>query len=187
MYYYLKGQIKHIGLNFIVIDVNGIGFKVFVSHVDDFFIDESTKVFTHQVIREDEHFLVGFVTIEEQTLFNKLIQVKGIGPKTAINALGDTTPEKLMAAIANNDIAYLKKLPGIGPKAASQIILDLKGELEMSTNKSQGKISQTKLELKDALKNFGYKSSEIERVLPSISDHLSLEEMVKAALSLLRK
>ncbi len=104
-------------------------------------------------MREDEQYLVGFKTEYEKEAFLSLISVKGIGPRTALGAMSATTAEELFNAIAANNITFLKKLPGIGAKAAAQIILDLKGQL---TGSPSGNPNQYD-EVRDALKGLGYK------------------------------
>ena len=101
-------------------------------------------VYTLHIVREDDELFVGFKTIEEKNVFTKFISVKGIGPKTAINALKDTTIDKFKEMIINEDIKGLKKLSGIGPKAAGQIILDLKGSLKQSSQVLKVKLNLIK-------------------------------------------
>lgn len=183
MIYYLKGEIVQILDESIIIDVSNIGYKVLVSHPTDYEIGQQVTLYTHQVIREDEQYLVGFTSLEEKAVFISLIKVKGLGPKSAIVALRDTTPQQVINAIASNNVAYLKKLPGIGAKAAAQIILDLKGELTGS--KGDPGVYD---EVYEALKSLGFKGAAIDRVLASINEpNASTEELVKIALSKLKK
>ena len=129
MYYYLKGTIVEQGENYIVIDVCGIGYQVLVMHPLDFPLFELCLVYIAHIVREDEEYFVGFKDLQEKKVFNQLISVKGIGPRTALTALRGISIDEFIACIQNEDIKRLKKLEGIGPKAASQIILDLKGSL----------------------------------------------------------
>ena len=129
MIYSLKGRVLLVDGDTVVIDVHDVGYQVLVSHVNDYEIGQEVFLYTYNVVREDEQYLVGFSSLDEKKVFLALIKVKGLGPKTVINALSSTTPNDVKNAIAANNVAYLKKLPGIGAKAASQIILDLKGEL----------------------------------------------------------
>ena len=130
--------------------------------------------------------MVGFKTFYEKQIFNKLISVKGVGPKTAISALGGTTPEQLVSAIDRSDILFLKKLPSIGPKAASQIILDLRGKLTFSAETKTG--DKNLDEAIDALKQFGFKANEITVAINKITERdLSTEEYIRKALSLLSR
>lgn len=183
MYFYLRGTIVLHQKNSIVIECNGVGYEVFVSHPEEYIIGDMMLVYTSFYVREDEQFLVGFKSFEEKMLFNKLVSVKGIGPKTAISALGSTTPSLLIDAIDRNDIIYLKKLNGIGNKAATQIILDLRGKLLKNDAKTGDKALDDAV---DGLRSFGFKTNEINSVLEKIQERgLSCEEYIKRALSLL--
>ena len=183
MIFYLKGRVVFKDKDSIVIDVHDVAYQVLVSHIDSFKVGEEIVLYTYSVVREDEEYLVGFSSLEEKNVFLSLIKVKGLGPKTAINALSTTTPDLVLQAIASNNVAYLKKLPGIGAKAAAQIILDLKGQLT-GTNGNPGVYD----EVYDALKELGYKGAAIDRVLSSINEpDLDAEQLLRVALSKMRK
>ena len=171
MYYYLKGTIEEILEDSIVIDVNGIGYQVLVSNPSDFVLYSVLTLYVYYVVREDEHYLVGFKTKEEKSFFEKLILVKGIGPRTAIGALSGISLNDFIAAIMNDDVKKLKKLPGIGPKAASQIILDMKGTLVQVESKAASKILNENMETaKQALLTLGFKATEIDQYFKQVSD-----------------
>ena len=185
MFYSLKGYIDTIKENYIVIDVHDVCYQLLVSHSEDYKIDELVRVYTYQVIREDEQFLVGFLTIEEKEIFENLISVKGIGPRTAINALSQTRPTDLKTAILTSNVSYLKKLPGIGAKAAAQIILDLKGSLKQSSLSSIESKTKFNKEQEDAisvLKSLGFKGKDIEDILNKLPEVLSASEYVNEVL-----
>lgn len=119
-----------------------------------------------------------------------LINVKGIGPKTAIGALSTTDPKTFILAIENSDIKFLKKLPGIGPKAAQQIVLDLRGHLAMQNEEKSSKkvLTEEEKDTIEALKSLGFKMGDIEKTLAKIDkDGLSSARLTKEALLLLRK
>ena len=184
MIYFLRGKVALIDNDTIVIDVNDVGYQVLVSHVNDYHIGEEVLVYTYNVVREDEQYLVGFSSLDEKSVFLSLIKVKGLGPKSAINALSSTSPEEVVQAIASNNVAFLKKLPGIGAKAAAQIILDLKGQL---TGGSKGDPTVYD-EVYDALKGLGFKGAAIDRVLATINEpDASAEDILRIALNKLRK
>ena len=184
MYFYFKGKITHIDNNFVVIEVNNIGYQVFTPRVSSFSLGEETTIYLYNVVREDEQYLAGFTSINEKLAFESLIAVKGIGPRTALNALSETTPDDLFLAIQSNNVNYLKKLPGIGAKAAAQIILDLKGQL---TQESKADINQYK-DVREALKSLGFKVKDIDDVLAKINiPHATNEELVREALKRLKK
>ena len=184
MIYFLRGKVALIKEDYIVLDVRDVGYQILVSHIDDYVLNEDVLIYTYNVVREDENYLVGFRTIEEKEVFLSLIKVKGLGPKTVIGALSATTPNDVINAIASNNVAYLKKLPGIGAKAAAQIILDLKGEL---TGGSKGNPKQYE-EVYEALKSLGFKGAAIDRVLATINEPgATTEEVLRIALSRLKK
>lgn len=183
MIYFLRGKVALINNESIVLDVNDVGYELLVSHVDDFSLNEEVLVYTYNVVREDENYLVGFKNIEEKNVFLSLIKVKGLGPKTVVGALSATTPKEVINAISSNNVAFLKKLPGIGAKAAGQIILDLKGEL----TGSKGNPKQYD-EVYDALKSLGFKGAAIDRVLATINEPgATSEEIIRLALRSLKK
>lgn len=184
VYFYLEGLITLHQKDSIVVDCHGVGYQVFVSHPEAYELGSVSKVYTSFYVREDEQFLVGFKTFEEKQLFNKLISVKGIGPKTAIAALGGTTPDKLIDAVDRSDILFLRKLPGIGPKAANQIILDLRGKLAYANSTKTG--DKNFDEALEALKSFGFKQAEIIQACSKITERgLTTEEYLKKALNLI--
>ena len=167
----------------VVVDVHDVGYQVLVSHVNDYEVGQDVFLYTYNVVREDETYLVGFSSLEEKEVFLALIRVKGLGPKTVIGALSATTANDVKNAIASNNVVYLKKLPGIGAKAASQIILDLKGEL--TGTKGDPTVYD---EVAEALKELGFKGAAIERVLATINEKdASPEEVLRLALAKLRK
>ena len=183
MIYFLRGKVAHIDEDTVIMDVRDVGYQVLVSHIEDYEIGEEVFIYTYEVVREDDQYLVGFRTLEEKAVFLALIIVKGLGPKSAIGALSATTPQQVINAIASNNVAYLKKLPGIGGKAAAQIILDLKGELTGS--KGDPGVYE---EVYDALKELGFKGAAIDRVLATINEpDAKPEDVLRIALSKLRK
>ena len=184
MIYFLKGRVALKDKDTVVIDVNNVGYQVLVSHIDNFIAGQEVLLYTYNVVREDEQYLVGFSSLDEKSVFLSLIKVKGLGPRTAIGALSSTTPEEVVNAIASNNVAYLKKLPGIGAKAAAQIILDLKGELTGGSKGDPGVYE----DVYEALKGLGFKGAAIDRVLATINEPgASSEDILRIALSKLRK
>ena len=183
MYEYIIGKIDSIDPGFICLDNNGIGYKIYVSNPYSFKENEEYKVYLYEHIREDEDSLYGFKTKEERDFFLKLINVKGLGPKMALPLFSSGSLDGIIDAIERENILYLKKFPKIGDKVARQIILDLKGKL----------VSKTSLnvvhddELNEALIALGYKTSDINKVIPKINNELTIEEKIKEALKLLLK
>ena len=192
MYYYLKGTIVEQGENYIVIDVGGIGYQVLVMHPEDFPLFELVLVYVAHIVREDEEYFVGFKDLQEKKVFNQLISVKGIGPRTALTALRGITIDEFVACIQNEDIKRLKKLEGIGPKAASQIILDLKGSLSdfgvVSSKTTKKGMNKAQEEALLALKSLGFKVKEIEECFERINDDLlTTEQYITAVLRMMRR
>ncbi len=185
---FIKGTITAYGADWIVIEQNGIGWKVFYPHTEAIHLNESVQIFTYMHITENDVSLFGFESQEEQDLFTRLISVKGLGPKTAINMLAHTTSNRLIASIEQGDVNLLKSMPGIGAKTASQIILDLKGKL-VHTDKEKENYSSEINDACEALKNLGYKQGEITQAakIMSESSNLSTEEYLKIGLQFLMK
>lgn len=187
---FLKGDIVEINVDYIIVDVNGIGYQVNVGKPQDFTYGQSL-IYTYFQVKEDGISLFGFKTKQEQNLFMRLINVSGIGPKTASGILGATTVNALITAIELGNIAFLKKLPAIGPKAAQQIILDLKGKLvsDETANKPSVKKSELYSDVYDALRQFGFKVAEIDNVINKI-EHIedkATSVIIKECLKMLRK
>ena len=184
MYSYLEGKIEYQESSYIVIDVNGVGYNVFVPNPYSYELNKSYRVFVYNHIREDEYSLYGFKTLEEKELFMKLINVKGMGPKVASGMFATGSINGIVDAINKENLLYLTKFPKIGEKLARQIILDLKGKLYIeSTNVEEDSVE----ELISVLENLGYKSAEIKKIVGQIDSSKSLEEQVKDALKLLLK
>ncbi len=182
MFDYLKGKITKQLANYIVIDVNGVGYKVYTPNPYKFKENEETIVYVYNHIREDENSLYGFSSEEERDLFLRLIDVKGLGPKMAMPILATGSINGIIDAIDRENILYLKKFPKIGEKLARQIILDLKGKLVMSEGSSE---SNDELVL--ALEALGYKTNDIKNIVVKVDKTLSIENQIKEALKLLLK
>lgn len=184
MFYALKGYVDLIKSDYIVLDVHDVSYQLSVAHPEEYALDELVKVYTYYVVREDEQYLVGFNDLEEKEIFLRLISVKGIGPRTAINALSKTTPTQLKEAIRGSNVAYLKKLPGIGAKAAAQIILDLKGEVSLEDAHDIGMTAQA-LDAKEALKSLGFKVTQIDEAFRKLNLDQDTSTIIRDALQIL--
>ena len=180
MFEYIEGIVKIVETSYVVIDINGIGFKIFMPNPYVCFLDEKTKIYLYNHVREDENILYGFKKQEEKELFLKLINVKGLGPKMALPILATGSVEGIKDAINRENIMYLKKFPKIGDKVAKQIILDLKGKVTAT----EGFVDKED-ELYQVLQSLGYKSLDINRVIKQINREQTIEEQVKEALKLL--
>ena len=204
---YIKGTLESIARGYIVIDVGGLGYKIFMSEIamqNVGKIGDTVKVHTYYRVMEDDISIFGFNTKEELRLFELLISVSGVGAKTAIAMLGAIAPSDFAIAIIYDDINTLKKLPGIGAKTAQRICLELKDKLKKeqtieelsdtvnseSIQKIKNKVvKDTKVEeATTALQVLGYNSKEIENAMENIdTENLSLEELIKAELKELAK
>ena len=190
MYYYLRGRVSLVTDEMAVIDVGGIGFEISIINPHDFIVGEEMLVYTQHIVKDDDELLVGFRTKEEKNLFNKLITVKGIGPKTAISALHNVSVDEFLTWVETDNIKALKKLPSIGAKAAGQIILDLKGSLRSSTltniamnqNNLSLSLNQNQEDAKKVLLSLGFKKGDIDSYLLKIPETLSASEIVSEVL-----
>ena len=177
---FVRGLVHAYGVDYVLIDVNGIGYRINFNHPEALTVGKEMTIYTYQNVREDEISLFGFLTLAEHDLFVKLISVKGLGPRIASNILGRASTDDVIRAIEDGDVEFMKRMPGVGNKTASQIILDLKGKLV----DTDGDIADDKLkEVADALKQFGYKNQEIKPVIKSLKNEKgSTDELVKKAL-----
>jgi holliday junction DNA helicase ruvA len=192
MYAYIKGSLEVKTSGYIVIDVNGIGYKIFMSETaiaELGEIGQIVKVHTYLKVKEDEMSLYGFNTNEELRMFELLLSVSGIGAKSAINILSNITPSSFALAVITNDVAKIKALPGIGPKGAQRIILELKDKLNKQQDieeveKQVQKVVDTQKynEAISALQVLGYSKKEIECALKGIGEDLTVEEIIKLGL-----
>ncbi|KUO74581.1 MAG: hypothetical protein APF77_08215 [Clostridia bacterium BRH_c25] len=132
MYEYLNGRVDYIGEDYAVIDISGLGYKVFTSQntVRKLKISEIAKIFTHLIVKEDDLVLYGFSTRDELGMFKLLISVSGVGPKAGVSLLNQYKSSEIAASIIARDIGKLTKAQGIGKKIAERIILELKDKID---------------------------------------------------------
>ncbi|MGO4887418.1 Holliday junction branch migration protein RuvA [Anaerobacillus sp. MEB173] len=201
---FIVGKLEYIDPQSIVVENNGIGYQVFCPNPFAFQgeMDKIMKVFTYHYVREDIQRLYGFKTRNERALFEKLLNVSGIGPKGALAILASGQPEQVVSAIEEEDEKFLVKFPGVGKKTARQIILDLKGKLtdflpttlEMSglfanqnNEVAEPQTNQALSEAIEALRTLGYVEKEIKKITPKLEDEkgLSTDQYIKKALQLL--
>ncbi|MFC4776486.1 Holliday junction branch migration protein RuvA [Paenibacillus sp. GCM10023252] len=127
---YVKGHVVHLDSEYIVVDVRDIGYQVYTPNPYAFAGQEgAVTVYTHHHVREDATLLYGFQTREQQALFRRLLEVSGIGPRVALGILAGGSPDAVIAAIQQENLTYLTRLPGIGKKTAQRMVLDLKDKL----------------------------------------------------------
>lgn len=196
MFAYIKGSLEEKSNSYVVIDVNGIGYKVFMSQtaiekMED--IHSIIKVYTYYYVREDNISLYGFLTNEELKMFELLLSVSGIGAKSAIAMLSEITPSDFAFAIISNDVSKLVKIQGIGNKTAARIILELKDKLKTEqalinneTKSSSIQADETISEAISALQMLGYNRKEIDKALQELdAEKLGIEGIIKQALKIL--
>lgn len=195
---YLKGKLVTKSIEFIIVESNNIGYKVYMAKSDIEKLENigtDIKIYTYMKVREDDISLYGFISNEELTMFELLISVGGIGAKSAIAILSNIAPSKFALAVITNDVATIKKLPGVGPKTAQRIILELKDKIktedavniEEQNHESREIVEkQNEEELIQALQVLGYRRYEINKILPNIKEK-EIEAKIKEALQYLSK
>lgn len=193
MYAYIKGTLEEKNKDSIVIDVGGIGYKIFLSEQSLSKLGELgeiIKVYTHYHVREDNISLYGFLSNEELKMFELLIQVSGIGAKTAITMLSNITPSQFAVAIITDDVKTLTKIPGVGSKSAQRMILELKDKLKTEDAISKDTEVKAKVENNEnteeaiqALQILGYNKGVINKAIEKLDlNGLSTEDIIKLAL-----
>lgn len=186
---FVKGIVCSVAKDSVVLDNHGIGYQIFVSDPAKITLNSELILYTYQHVREDAVLLFGFFSMEEHDVFLRLISVKGVGPKTAMTMLGVCPVNEVIAAIENNDVATLKKLPGIGAKTAQQIVLDLQGKLVEDELEKTAAENDNQKDAIDALKALGYKQAEINSIQKEWKNEesKSVDEYIRQALTLLAK
>lgn len=195
MYEYMNGMVTVVKPTFIVLEVNDIGYKLLVGNPYQYTVDQPALIYVEQVIRDTEQVLYGFTDEAEKALFDQLTSVAGIGPKSALAILAANDQDGLTVAIANGDVKFLTKFPGVGKKTAQQIILDLKDKMVVTDGLSHTNAIEpaavTDPNFADglaALAALGYSTKELDRITPKL-EKLDLEGpdgYVRAGLNLLR-
>jgi Holliday junction DNA helicase RuvA len=183
----LEGTLEYRGDNSIIINVGGIGFRVYVpaSTLSQLgAVKGRVSLYTHLHVREDNISLYGFASSEELTLFKSLISVSGIGTKLALSLLSALNPEQLVMAITSGDIDLLSQTPGIGKKMASRLVVELRGKLEKDWREMALPLAPERVDVIAALTGLGYSVTEAAKAISRLpdSEELSLEEKVKMAL-----
>ena len=192
---YVKGMLKIIQDEAIVVETGGIGYELICPNPFDYqrYLNQEVLIHTYFHVREDAQY--GFKDTDEKLLFKKLISVSGIGPKSALGILSAADIPSFVAAVENEDEKYLMTFPGVGKKTARQIILDLKGKLSQTfeiTPRDENLHTENQdalQEAKEALKALGYTEKELSIVIPELrkASLTNTDEMVKKGLALLLK
>lgn len=185
---FVNGVVRIIRSDRVVLDVHGVGYEVYLANALSQKMGDELFLYTYQHVREDAILLFGFLKEEDYEVFMRLINVKGIGPKTAQTMLSVCSGKEMIEAIENDDIKKLKSLPGIGTKTAGQIVLDLKGKF-VSLETSDGATSNPVWgQVQDALLSLGYKTNQLTKIKKELENtELGEDEMLRQALILLAK
>jgi len=195
---HLKGQLTYKSPEHTIVDVNGVGYLVFTP-LSTYYalpsIGQTVSLKVHTRVREDEFKLFGFLTEEEQTIFQKLITINKVGPRLALAILSGMSPKDLLSAVMNNDYAKLSTIPGVGKKTAERLTMEMKDKLADMTlemDRSTDYIPTKQGFYDDALSallNLGYKKPEAEKALKTIYSQngkdAGLEEIIKESLNIL--
>lgn len=200
---YIKGILEIKTKGYIVVEAGGLGYKIFMPEstiANTGNIGDKVQIYTFMRVREDDVSLYGFLTNEELRMFELLLSVSGIGAKGALGILSNITPSQFALAVISNDVAILKKVPGIGPKTAQRAILELKDKLkkeqeisivegeETSNIEQVIKEDEKVSEAISALQVLGYSKREIIEALQTIEvTSLSVEDIIKKGLANLAK
>ena len=206
MLVYIKGEIVQKQIGYVVIDVGGIGYKIYMSETSIEQIGnvgEIKKVNTYYRVSEDDISIFGFNTLEELRMFELLISVSGIGAKTAISMLAVCEPTDFALAVISDDINTLTQIPGVGAKSAQRIILELKDKIKKEqqiqelTKVTKGKNTKVEVAIENnkkideaiaALQVLGYNKKEIEKAFDKLDKkELSTEDLIRKGLTILGK
>lgn len=197
MFDYIKGILTKITAKYIVIETMGIGYVIHVANPFRFSdkVNTETKIFLHQVIRDDAHLLYGFESESEKDIFSNLISVNGIGPMTSLAIIAVDDNEGLVHAIDTQNITYLTKFPKVGKKTAQQMILDLEGRVSLGQDLPTTKEVEVALlenmaleEAMEALLALGYKASELKKIKKFFDGtNDTAENYIKSSLKMLMK
>ena len=198
MFAYIKGELQVKSNNYVVVETSGIGYKIYMStnaieKLGE--IGDSVKIHTYYYVREDNISLYGFLSNDELRMFELLLQVSGIGAKSAITMLSEITPSEFTFAVITDDVSKLVKIPGVGNKTAARIILELKDKLKTEQaiskdEKIKASIHNEEIisEAVSALQILGYTKKEINSVIEKLEiQNLNVEEIIKKALTILGK
>jgi len=179
---YLKGTPKIVD-NFVIIMTNGVGYKVEVgSQTLAQLSTQEVELYIHTYVREDRLELFGFLQLAQLKLFKLMIEISGVGPKTAIEIV-DRNPEQIVQAVQNSEVNFFKGIPRIGKKTAQKIILELKPKLGSLKELSLGPRSPKEQDVCEALTVLGYEESDIIAILQDCNlEELSVEEAVRQVL-----
>ena len=194
MFAYIKGTVTEIGTDEIIVETGGIGFSVFTSSQDSARLtkNQQATIYTHLNVREDDMSLFGFLTKEERSVFRMLINISGVGPKSALSILSCLSVDELRMAVLSDDYKAIAKANGIGPKTAQRLVIELADKFHLedvlgeydeaspATSAPEDIVSETAM----ALSSLGYSNVEALRAIKKVpdSESMTVEQLLKAAL-----
>jgi Holliday junction DNA helicase RuvA len=183
---HIAGEVTDKSINSVVVDVNGIGYEVYVSERDIENVPSSGKImlFTHFAVRENAQELYGFMIAESKRLFELLLGVSGVGPKVAMSIAGLGTAAEVKSAIASSNVAYIQSASGVGKRGAEKVIVELKDKVGVTGDDSfvVDQLNESD-DAAAALVALGYSATEATKALSNIDASLDVEARVKAALT----
>ena len=183
----LEGIIEKKEPTLLNLNVNGIIYEIFISiNCSSKIIDNKIKLFITHIIREDSQSLYGFLESNEKKLFDTVIKINGVGPKVALAICSTFTASSFSQIVSSNDISMLKRVPGIGPKGASRILVELSGFIIDGEDGEEDSTASTAFEASLALESLGFKKDVVSKVLKSC-DATTTGELVRQALRKLQK
>jgi Holliday junction DNA helicase RuvA len=196
----ISGKIVHKGISHVIVDVHGVGYRIFIPLTTFYELPEAGQTITlhvHTNVKQDAINLFGFYTIQERDLFQLMISVSGIGPKMSMNILSGISAQELLRAISGGNVGKLVNIPGVGKKMAERLILELKEKVikkmmieEMPAADDQHQAGEIIIEdALSALVNLGYKSNvakdALDRVLQASEEELGMDQLLKKTLKIL--
>lgn len=196
----ISGKIVHKGVSHVIVDVHGVGYRIFIPLTTFYELPEAGQVITlhvHTTVKQDAINLFGFYTVQERDLFQLMISVSGIGPKMSMNILSGISAQELLRAISGGNVGKLVNIPGVGKKMAERLILELKEKVikkmvmeEMPAADDQHQAGEIIIEdALSALVNLGYKSNvakdALDKVLRASEEELGMDQLLKKTLKIL--
>lgn len=186
----LLGVVLDKSLDYVVLDVGGVGYEVFVTVEDGsrMSLSQSAKLYIYEHIRENSHDLYGFLSNDAKLLFEQLLSVNGIGPRVAISILNIGGIDNVRQAIAGGDVKFIQAAQGVGKKVAERVVVELKDKVGLSsvdlssTGLLQSEAIANQDEAVAALMALGYSALDAVKALQSVNSSLSTEDRVKSAL-----
>ena len=184
----LSGTLASVGVDSVLVEVNGVGYDVAVSSrtfLELSGVGSEIVLHTHLYVREDQMALFGFTTSDDRDLFRLLLGVSGIGPKVGLAILDTMSADDLRRVVVTDDVAALTAVPGIGKRSAQKLLLELRPKLEVADSalRASGPLG----EVRAALEGLGYQSDEISGALRDLPPDLPVEEMLRRSLQALGK